>query len=248
MKRLAWLSLTVFLTACGTDTTALNVDAGRGAGTGGTGDGSGGNGGAGRGRPDGSIEVTGGTGDDTGGTGGSTGGTGGSTGGTGGSTGGTGGSTGGTGGSTGGAGGSTGGAVGTGGATGGSGGPDGGAPDARMADAGDSCQACAGFALEYANAIRMEQACTQGAPGQCMKQTPGQLTCGCPVWVNTTALSDDVRSRYVAAGCTKCRPFIACPAIACVFPGVGTCGPLAAGSGGAATPAPNLNGQCTSKF
>jgi hypothetical protein len=223
MNRLASLGLFLLLTSCGHDPTALDPHDG-GSGTGGGGDSSGGSGGAGRGHPDGSIEVTGGTGGDGGATGGSPG--------TGGATGGTGGATGGTGGAI---------------------GPDAGTTDAQpKTDAGDLCQMCAGFATEYAGAIRMEQACTPGATGQCLKQTPGQLTCGCPVWVNTTVLSDAVRMRYQASGCQKCTPFMPCPAIACVNPGAAaTCVPVAAaGDPGGATPivAPPQRGQCMAKF
>jgi hypothetical protein len=222
MKRLAWLGLTLLLTSCSHDGTALDGTGGNG--TGGNGGGStGGSGGAGRGHPDGSIEVTGGSGGgDTGGSGGATGGTGGATGGTGGSL-----------------------------------PPDAGMPDAGKGDgppvdAGDMCAACNAFITEYANAIRKEQVCNPTAPNQCLKQTPGQLTCGCPVWVTSTVLSDDVRTRFQAAGClTKCFRFIACPAIACVNPGTGACVPVMALADppAIAVPVPPLPmGQCMSKF
>src|SRR4051794_32569995 len=85
MKPLVLLGLTLALTSCGRDGTALAPpDAGTG-GTGTAGTGGSGSGGAGRGHPDGSIEVTGGTGGATGGAGGSTGGSSGSGGSTGGS-------------------------------------------------------------------------------------------------------------------------------------------------------------------
>jgi hypothetical protein len=216
MKRLGWLTLTLVLTACSADTTALDPTGTGGTGTAGGG-GSSGSGGAGRGRPDGSIEATGGTG----GSGGSTGGAGGSMGGTGGSV------------------------------KPDAGPPDMGRSDGPPADAGDICQACTGFVTEYANAIRKEQACNPTAPNQCLKQTPGQLTCGCPVWVTTTVLSDDVRARFQAAGCLKCFRFTACPAIACVNPGTGVCVPvMAAGDppgGGVPIVAPPM-GQCMTKF
>jgi hypothetical protein len=212
--------LTLTLVLASCSTNGSALDPGTG-GSGGGGDSTGGSGGAGRGHPDGSIEVTGGTGGD--GTGGvPTGGTGGAMGGTGGAMGGTGGSV----------------------------TPDAGAPDAGTTDAANMCQACAAFATEYANGIRKEQACNPAVPNQCLKQTPGQLTCGCPVWVTTTVLSDDVRMRYQAAGCLKCFGLIACPAIACVNPGTGACVPvMAAGDPAIAVPVPPLPmGQCMSKF
>ena len=168
MNRLAWLGLTLSLTACSANHTALDPIDG---GTGGSGMGSGGSGGAGRAHPDGSIEVTGGTGGDPGGTGGSAGGSGGAMGGTGGTV-----------------------AL--------DAGPPDAKPDAaRMPDAADMCQACSAFVSEYADAIRKEQVCNPGAPNQCLKQTPGSLVCGCPVWVTSTVLTDDVRMRFGAAGC-----------------------------------------------
>ncbi|HXU80997.1 MAG TPA: hypothetical protein VN914_06350, partial [Polyangia bacterium] len=179
MKLLALLGLAALaLTSCGPDTTALDpIDSGSGGGAGGEG---GAGGGPGRGRPDGSIEVTGGSGGKTGGNGGSTGGSGGSTGGSGGSQ------------------------------------PDAGVDAGNVdaspkKDASDMCEACNAFVVEYGNAIRNEQVCNPAVANQCVKQTPGQLTCGCPVWVTTTVLSDDVRARFVAAGCLKCFRFMACP-------------------------------------
>lgn len=230
MKPLACLGLALALTSCGPDTTALDpIDAGLG---GAGGEGGSGSGGAGRAHPDGSIEVTGGSG------GSATGGSGGSTGGTGGS------ATGGTGGS----------------ATGGTGGnrpdagPDAARPDAQpMTDAASMCDACAAFAAEYAEAIRKEQICDPASASpinQCGKQTPGSLTCGCPVWVTTTVLSDDVRQRFIAAGCQKCVRFTACPAIACVNPGVsGVCVASAASPGAPiAIPPTTPKGRCTAKY
>jgi hypothetical protein len=121
-----------------------------------------------------------------------------------------------------------------------------------MADAANMCDACAAFAAEYAEAIRKEQVCDPAsATNQCLKTTPGTLTCGCPVWVTTTVLSDDVRQRFNAAGCQKCLRFTACPAIACVNPGVsGVCMASAGGAGAApiVAPPPPLNGRCTGKF
>jgi hypothetical protein len=216
MKPLALLGLALAMTSCGPDTTALDpIDSGSGGGAGGEG---GAGGGPGRGRPDGSIEVTGGSGGSTGGGGGSTGGSGGATGGSGGSQ------------------------------------PDAGADAGKVdaapkKDASDMCEACNAFVTEYGEAIRNEQVCNPAVANQCVKQTPGQLTCGCPVWVTTTVLSDDVRARFVAAGCLKCFRFMACPAIACVNPGVGACVPVAA-AGDPAAPivAPPPKGQCMSKL
>ena len=156
-----------------------------------------------------------------------------------------GGSGGSTGGTTGGSGGATGG---SGGGTGGSTVPDAGPPDAKP-DAGDLCQTCAAYAVEYGDAIRKEQACNPLVASQCAKQTPGQLNCGCPVWVTTTVLSDDVRQRYIAAGCQKCQRLIACPAIACAKPGMGVCTPVAAAQDPVSPiVAPPPKGQCMSKF
>jgi hypothetical protein len=228
MKPLALLGLTLTLTACGPDTTALDVfDGSAGGGGGEAGGGGGGTGGAVRGRRDGSIE-------DTGGSGGS----------------GTGGS--GTGGSTGGSGGS-----GDGGSGGGIG-PDAGLPSKDALPPGDAasqCDVCAGYVKEYADAIKQEQVCNPNVPNQCLKQTQGSLSCGCSVWVTNTFASDAVRKRFADAGCIKCQRFSVCPAIACVAPGTGVCTPVSAasdpappGSRPAPIVAPPPQGQCMTKY
>jgi hypothetical protein len=214
MKHLVLLGSVLFLTACGSDTTALDVrDAAPGGGGGG--DSTGGAGGASRGRTDGSI-VDPGSGGTTG-SGGSLG------------------STGGTGGTT----------V----------PPDAGAPDVVVPkdvqpnpDADELCgQTCPGLMQAYAEAIKKEQVCDPAAPNQCLKQTQGQLVCGCSVWVTTTVISDAVRKSFLDAGCARCIRFTACPAIACVNPGVGACKAVSAQADRPIAPPP-AQGQCMAKF
>jgi hypothetical protein len=194
MKPLALLALALSLVACsGPGSTALGVDGGGGVG----GDGQGGTGGVVRGHGDSGFFD-----DDAGPGGGGSGGDGGS------------------------------------GGSGGTGGismvdaapPYDSAPDAVPKkdagpgpDAGDICMTtCPALNQDYQVAVKADQQCSPGVAGQCAKQVPGSLMCGCPVWVNTTLATDSIRKRFMDAGCSRC--IRACPAIACINPGTGVCG------------------------
>jgi hypothetical protein len=121
--------------------------------------------------------------------------------------------------------------------------------DARpVPDAQDICQTtCLSLEQDYQVAVKADQKCFNGVAGQCAKQVPGGLQCGCPVWVNSTVATDAIRKRFNDAGCNRCiHP---CPAIACVNPGTGVCSPATAFvpvflPDGAAVIAPPPAGQC----
>jgi hypothetical protein len=181
----------------------------------------------------------GGSGTSGSGAGGSTGGTGAETGGTGGSTGGTGGSTGGTGAETGGT--DTGGTTGTGGSTGGSGSETGGtgalggmgamAGSGTGGDAGSSAGAggsggnakCVEHARAYSEALEAARVCSaDSGKEQCTKQVPGNLACGCAVFVNP----DNEEAVAELERLMKELPdecIAVCPAVFCLEPDTDTC-------------------------
>jgi hypothetical protein len=122
------------------------------------------------------------------------------------------------------------------GGTGGSGGadaavpPDAGKQDAQPGpDVNDLCgQTCANLQKAYRDAIQTELTCDPTAASQCLAQTQSDLVCGCPIWVNTTVITDAIRKNFMAAGCDKCTQFTLCPAIACIPPKPAQCVPVSA--------------------
>jgi hypothetical protein len=224
---------------------------GKGGSSGSSSGGKGGAGGTSGGATGATGGTTGGTGPDTGGTGTDTGGTGGGSE-TGGTTG-TGGSTGGSGNETGGAGavagmGGSGALAGTGSETGGTTGgtgDTGGAGGTGGSSAGDGGSGgsstnpdCAAHARAYDMALEAARACNAGSgKDQCTQTVPGDLQCGCAVYVNPDneeAVAE--LQRLMKENPEDCIVF--CPAIICVEPETATC---VARSGG---PSNGEDGTC----
>ncbi|HEV8549755.1 MAG TPA: hypothetical protein VGQ57_12020 [Polyangiaceae bacterium] len=147
----------------------------------------------------GDLMASGGTSGDT-----ATGGT--DTGGTGTDTGGTGMTTGGTGTDTGGTGTTTGGSAGM-------------PPMGGAAGMGPSCEE---LAMQYTDALKAAQVCNPNSgKDQCSSKEYSDLTCGCPVSVNPDNADAVAELEQLRKDGVRCR--MACPAIACVAPGDGTC-------------------------
>ena len=92
--------------------------------------------------------------------------------------------------------------------------------------------------------------CNPAAAGlQCLKQTPGMLVCGCPVWVTSTAITDAIRQKFLEAGCSRCVRLTPCPGFACVNPGMGgVCQAVSAAEDPARPIVAPPAGQCMAKF
>jgi hypothetical protein len=90
---------------------------------------------------------------------------------------------------------------------------------------------CDDLANQYTAALPAANACTVGAAGQCAKSVSGSLSpcfIDCMTYVQTDTALNDLKARWMAAGCNA-TPQV-CPAIACLMPTAGTC---AKGDGGA---------------
>lgn len=97
------------------------------------------------------------------------------------------------------------------------------APDMRMppdAEA-DTCESCDTIAKQYTLALARARACNTLLKGQCSKQAASALTCGCPVWVNSTTELETVRGQWEASGCNRCAK--KCPPVLCGLLTSGTC-------------------------
>ncbi len=92
-------------------------------------------------------------------------------------------------------------------------------------DATDLCAGtCQTLESDYSSALLKARACNVNIKLQCqMKVTSGLKCPGCVTFVNTTTELDDIRAKWMDAGCASCRRL--CPAIACSPPTSGVCRP-----------------------
>lgn len=91
---------------------------------------------------------------------------------------------------------------------------------------------CGTLATEYATLLRAEQVCDPGASGQCgqaVVQSLSPCAGNCLTHVNDATGLNAIQTRWKQAGCANV--LVLCPAIACVQPTMGYCGPSDAGPG-----------------
>ncbi len=141
----------------------------------------------------------------------------------------------------------TGGGAGTGGGTGGhagSGGGKGGAGGGAAGSGGTEGVSCTDPEIQYAAALPAAKSCDVNASGQCQQLVSDTLAIspchiGCDViFVNDASTLNAIESSWDQAGCNL---DVACPAIACAAPTMGTC---VAADGGAGHDRLGSSGAC----
>jgi hypothetical protein len=92
---------------------------------------------------------------------------------------------------------------------------------------------CMDLQTAYAAALMAARSCTPGTPDQCAQLVSSSLSpcfSNCMMYVNAADALNSIKAAWQTAGCANQGP-IACPAIACLQPTMGSC--VATDGGGA---------------